>query len=309
MTHEIDQKYNLNKTRKLFIKGFVIGLANAIPGVSGGTIAFMFGIYNDLILSIKSVNLRLLKTLLQFKFKEASDLIPWRFLATVFLGAGCAIITLSKVLAFLFIHNPVLILSFFFGLILATIPIMTSVIKKWTITKYIIMFLSTIATYHLVGMVPLQTPNALWFIFLCGVFAMATMILPGISGSFVLLLLGKYLFILQAVNERNLIIICVFGLGAMIGVVSIAQLLSRLLKNHHDRTMIILTAFVVGSLRKIWPWKETLSSITNMKGEVIPTHQVNTLPQAFTPELIWAIVLMVIGFLFALLINSTTKDV
>ncbi|MCK5178661.1 MAG: DUF368 domain-containing protein, partial [Candidatus Omnitrophica bacterium] len=182
---------------KLVLKGFCMGAANVIPGISGGTIAFILGIYEELIRSIKAFDLKFIRLLCRFRFKEAFSAIDGKFLSAVFLGIAVAIFTLSKVISQLLHSKPVLIYSFFFGLILATIPIIARIIKKWTPAKIMAVVLTSLAGYFFVGMVPFTTPEAAWFVFLSGALAISTMILPGISGAFVLVLLGKYQFILD----------------------------------------------------------------------------------------------------------------
>ncbi len=192
-------------TIKLVLKGFCMGMANIIPGVSGGTVAFVLGIYEELIRAIKSFDLKFIRLLCSFRFKEAFAGIPCKFLGALFVGIVGAILALSKVIGDLMKDEPVLIHAFFFGLIFATIPVIARIIKDWTPGKVLSVGVTAVATYFFVGMVPFETPEAAWFIFLSGALAISTMILPGISGSFVLLLLGKYEFILMMPDEMEMI--------------------------------------------------------------------------------------------------------
>lgn len=291
---------------KLITKGFCIGIANAIPGISGGTIAFILGIYEELICSIKLIDAEFLKLFFTFKIRKAIDHLPWKFLGSVVLGALLAIMSLAKVLTWLLQNKPVLINSFFFGLIIATIPIIGRIINKWTIPKILSLLIAAILTYGLSKLAPVTTPETSWFIFLCGVIAISTMILPGISGSFILVLLGKYFYILEAINDRNLSILAVFALGACIGLLVFVRILSWLFNKYHDVTISALTGIVIGSLSKVWPWKETLKSVTSHSGKIIPLEQINKFPAAFDNELIFALILMVIGVISALFLSSSS---
>ena len=293
---------------KLVLKGFCIGVANIIPGISGGTIAFILGIYEELIRAIKSFDLKFIRLMCCCRFKEAFSAIPVKFLGPLLLGIASAILTLSKIFSQLLQSKPVLIYSFFFGLILATIPIMARIIKNWTPAKVVSVSLTTLVTYFFVGMVPFSTPEAAWFIFLSGALAISTMILPGISGSFVLVLLGKYQFILDAINDRDLFVLGIFTLGMIVGIVGFVRILNWLFNKHHDAVVTILTGFVIGSLRKIWPWKEIVRSMTTSHGKVIPVEEINVLPDALNGEVLLACWIMVLGFIIALALNSVDGE-
>ena len=291
----------------LTLKGFCIGIANAIPGISGGTIAFILGIYEDLIRSIKLVDTTFLRLLFTLKIKKAIDYLPWKFLGAVAGGALLAIVSLAKILTWLLHNKPILINSFFFGLIIATIPIIARIITKWTIPKILSLLIAALLTFGLSKLAPVSTPEASWFIFICGLIAISTMILPGISGSFILVLLGKYFYILEAVNDRNLAVLSVFALGACIGLLVFVRILSWLFNKYHDITISILTGIVIGSLSKVWPWKETLKSVTSHSGKIIPIEQINTLPVTFDPELVFAVILMIVGIMSALFSSSSSE--
>lgn len=293
---------------KLILKGFCMGTANVIPGISGGTIAFILGIYEKLIRTIKAFDLKFVKLICHFRFKEAFSAIDGVFLSALFLGIVIAILTLSKVISQLLSSKPILIYSFFFGLILASIPIMARIIKEWTAAKIATVLVTAVAAYFFVGMVPFTTPEAAWFIFFSGALAISTMILPGISGAFVLVLLGKYQFILDAINQRDLFILGVFSLGMAVGILGFVRILSWLFNKYHDLTVTILTGIVVGSLRKIWPWKEIVRSMTTSRGKVIPIEEVNILPGQLSGEVLFALVIMAAGFILALMLNSSSDE-
>jgi len=288
----------------LFLKGFSMGMADIIPGISGGTIAFLLGIYEDLISSIKSVDLKFLQLLCRFKIKEAFSSVAWQFLGTLFIGIAGAILILSKLISWLLHNKPTLIYSFFFGLILATVPIIARIIKRWTFSKIIAVILSACATYLFVGMVPLVTSQAPWFLFLSGVIAISAMILPGISGAFILVLLGKYQFILDAVNHRDIFSLGIFLFGVGVGIISFVRVLSWLFNKYHDLTVTIITGIIIGSLRKIWPWKEMTEMIATSHGKVIPIAEINILPSQLNGDVFLAIALMIAGFILAMMFNS-----
>ncbi|MBU0468506.1 MAG: DUF368 domain-containing protein [Candidatus Omnitrophica bacterium] len=308
MSNPKNSSFKASDFFNLIIKGFCIGTANAIPGISGGTIAFILGIYEELIVSIKLVDIKFLRLVFSFKIKEAIDYLPWKFLGSVVFGALLAIVSLAKVLTWLLHNKPILINSFFFGLIIATVPIIGRIINKWTIPKIISLLVAALFTYGLSKMVPVATPEASWFIFLCGIIAISTMILPGISGSFILVLLGKYFYILEAVNDRNLSVLSIFALGACLGLLVFVRILSWLFNKYHDITISALTGIVIGSLSKIWPWKETLKYVTSHSGKIIPIEQINILPNAIDSELIFAVILMITGVLSAMALSSSSEE-
>lgn len=281
----------------IILRGFLMGASDVVPGVSGGTMAFILGIYEELINAIKSIDLTFIKLILSFKFKAALDILPWKFLGSVFIGILLAIFSLARLLEWLLENKPVLLWSFFFGLVVASIIMVAKRIPRWTALTIGMSILSAISAYWLVGLVPTETPTDWWFVFLSGAIAICAMILPGISGSFILVLLGKYEYILGAVNQHDFVTLIIFAFGAGIGIISFAQFLSWLFKHHHDLTIAMLTGLMLGSLRKIWPWKETLQFMTDRHGTQVPIEQINILPATFTTEVTAAIGLALIGFM------------
>ena len=282
------------------LRGICMGAADVVPGVSGGTMAFILGIYEELIEAIRSFNFRFIKTLLSFQFKQAMDLVSWRFLGALVLGILIAVLSLARVLAWLLENKPVLIWSFFFGLVLASVLIVGRNLERWNLPAIAWTALGTLGAYFLVGTVPVKTPEAPWFIFLSGAVAICAMILPGISGSFILLLLGKYAYVLGAVNERNFLILSIFAAGIVFGITSFVRLLSWLLRKHRDLTMSLLTGLMLGSLRKVWPWKRTVATIVDSHGQIIPVSQVNILPSHWSVEVTTAVILAWVGFMVVL---------
>ena len=282
------------------LRGICMGAADVVPGVSGGTMAFILGIYEELIEAIRSVDLRFVQTLLSLKFKQASGLVPWRFLGALIIGILTAIFSLARVLAWLLENEPVLIWSFFFGLVLASVVTVGKNLERWNLPAAAWTGLGTLGAYLLVGMVPVKTPDGPWFLFLCGAVAICAMILPGISGSFILVLLGKYHYVLAAVNERNFFVLTVFTAGTLFGITSFVRLLSWLLKRHHDLTVSLLIGLMLGSLRKVWPWKRTLETVLDIRGQAVPVSQVNILPSQWSGEVTAALTLAMMGFLVVL---------
>lgn len=284
----------------LTMKGFCMGAADVVPGVSGGTMAFILGIYEELIKSIKSFDVVFLKLLFSLRVRDALDHASWQFLLAIGFGIFMAILTLARILAWLLQNQPVLIWSFFFGLIVASLFTVSKYLSKWTPFIYVWIALGALCTYVLVGIVPANTANTPCFLFMSGAVAICAMILPGISGAFILVLLGKYHYVLEAVNNRDILTLLLVTAGAGVGLVTFVRLLTWLFSRYHDVTIALLTGLMLGSLRKVWPWKHTLQSIRDTHGNVIPSVQVNVLPSHWDIELLMAICLVVVGFLLVL---------
>ena len=280
-----------------------MGAADVVPGVSGGTMALILGIYEELVKAIRSFDWPFLRLLFSLKMKEAMDHVSWRFLMALVAGILLAIFSLARILSWLLQNRPVLIWSFFFGLILASVFTVSRHLSRHNLSAAAWMLLGTIGAYFLVGMVPVSTPNAPWFLFVSGAIAICAMILPGISGSFILVLMGKYQYVLEAVNSRDLSILFLVAAGAVFGLIAFSRLLNWLLKRHHDMTIAMLTGLMLGSLRKVWPWKETVESVTDSQGNIIPIAQVNILPTQWGSEVAVAVCLMALGLLSVLCLN------
>jgi putative membrane protein len=293
----------------LLLKGMGMGAADVVPGVSGGTIAFITGIYTELIDSIKSFDASIVQLLFKGKFKEIWEKVNGNFLLTVFLGIGISVVTLASVLKNLLETHPVLVWSFFFGLIVASAIYVAKQIEKWNLSSIIAIIAGTILAYYITVVTPAETTESWWFLILSGALAICAMILPGISGSFILLLLGKYEFILTAVSEFNITVIALVGIGAVAGIISFSKLLSWLLHKYYSATIALLAGFMVGSLNKIWPWKETVSTFVDRHGETKPLFQKNVLPQTFEnvtgepSQLTFAIILAIVGFALIFIIE------
>lgn len=278
----------------LMLKGMVMGAADVVPGVSGGTIAFIVGIYDELINSIKSINLESLKLFFTGKWGAFWKKINGNFLFFLLAGIGISVFSLAKLITWLLVDHPILVWSFFFGLVLASTWFVSKDIKEWKSWKTWIAFvIGVVVAFYITVATPAETPSNLLFIFVCGAIAICAMILPGISGSFILVLLGKYFFIMDAVKTLDVVVMVVFAAGACIGITSFSRILSYALAHFRNITLAVLTGFMLGSLNKVWPWKEVVETFVDSHGEVKPLVEHNILPNAYVPE---AVVLMVVGF-------------
>ncbi len=275
-----------------------MGICDIIPGVSGGTIAFVTGIYQDLLASIAAIDKNFFRYLFTFQFKLALDKISFSFLIPLLLGIFTALVSTARLIHYLLENEKVYTWSFFFGLILASVFYLAKEIK-WKDKKNVIFFsIGMIGAYIIVGLIPITTPENYFFLFLCGVLAITAMILPGISGSFILLLLGKYHFVTYALRNPfladNFLILIVFAVGCLVGLLSFSKLLNYLLNHHYQIMFALLSGFILGALRKIWPWKLDEQNI-------LPSLEVETF---------WAIGFIAIAFIgvFALLSYSHKKN-
>lgn len=306
----------IKKTRNyplLILKGMAMGAADVVPGVSGGTIALIAGIYEELIFSIKSINLKALKLLFAGKLAAFWKTINGNFLLSVLLGIVISIFSLSKGLTFLLHHYPILVWSFFFGLIIASAIYVAQTIKTWNVGAVVAGIAGIVIAYFITVISPTEANTSWIYIFFSGVIAICAMILPGISGSFILVLLGMYQFILGAVVDLNIPVLLVFVAGAAIGIIGFSNVLSWLLKKYHTLTIALLAGFMVGSLNKIWPWKEVTESFIDRHGDVTPLAERNILPGTYenltgNESMIWgALFFLVVGFVLIFVIEGATK--
>ncbi|MBA2582929.1 MAG: DUF368 domain-containing protein [Bacteroidetes bacterium] len=287
-----------------------MGAADVVPGVSGGTIAFISGIYEELLNSIKSLNLKAVKILFKSGIKDFWKAINGNFLAALIIGIAISILSLARAILFLLENFPIHLWSFFFGLILASAFIVASDIKKWTPGVLASVFIGTAIAYTITIISPAETTTAHWFVFLSGAIAICAMILPGISGSFILLLMGKYEFILSALKDLNITVILVFIAGCISGLLGFSHLLSWTFSKYRNITIGLLAGFMMGSLNKVWPWKETLQWRINSKGIEVPFLQENVLPGDFEKiynepsYLAAALLLFIFGFLIIYLLEK-----
>lgn len=273
------------------LRGFVMGTADVIPGVSGGTMAFILGIYEELLDAIRAV-LPFLRNLLAGRWQQAFAEFPWRFLLALLIGIGAAILSLARLLHRALETHPQLVYAFFFGLIVASVYVVRRRVRRWTAALVGIVALFTLGAFWLTGLRPAQTPETPWFIFLSGALGICAMILPGISGAFILVLLGKYQFILQALIRMDLPILLIFIAGAAVGIVSFASFLRWLLTHYHDPTVAALVGFMLGALREVWPWK---------------AERWPTLPAQLNGEVWLALGLMLLGFGIVIALESLAE--
>jgi putative membrane protein len=280
------------------LKGMGMGAADVVPGVSGGTIAFISGIYEELINSLKSINLKALRMLLRFDLRAFWQAINGNFLLSVFAGVIISVVSLANLLTYLLATYPVLVWAFFFGLIVGSAIMIGRKIKKWNAGVVIALVVGVVIAYLITALSPTQTTEALWFVFISGMIAITAMILPGISGSFMLLLLGKYKFILTSLTEIDVKVIITFIIGCASGLLAFSRVLSWMFARFHDLTVALLTGFMIGSLNKVWPWKETVEWGTDRHGNEIPLVQDNILPTAFDGEpYMWSAIALAAGAL------------
>jgi len=287
----------------LVLKGMGMGAADVVPGVSGGTIAFIVGIYDELINSIKSINGKSLKLFFTGKFAAFWKMINGSFLFSILLGIGISVFSLAKIITWLLVEHPILVWSFFFGLVLASTWFVAKDIKGWNWKTVLGFVVGVVVAFYITVATPAETPSYLWFIFLCGAIAICAMILPGISGSFILVLLGKYFFIMDAVKTLDLVIIAVFGAGAVVGITSFSRVLSYALKHVRNITLAVLSGFMLGSLNKVWPWKEQITTVVDGHDLMIEN---NILPNQYIVE---AVVLMLVGFFMVYFLEKLSMKV
>lgn len=262
----------------LYLKGMGMGGADVIPGVSGGTIAFITGIYSELLHSIKSIDFEAIRLLFTFQLAAFWKKINGNFLFAVLAGLLTSLLSLAKLMLYLLEHYPIKVWSFFFGLILISSPLILRTTRRWNIPTVFSFLVGCVLAYIITVLSPTQSPEGLWFIFISGAIAICAMILPGISGAFILLLIGKYEFIMRALLDVNLPVIIVFAMGCIIGIISFSWVLSWILDNYRDITIALLAGFMLGSLNKVWPWKKCLDFRLNSEGEQACAFDKSILP-------------------------------
>lgn len=289
MTKKISASQKKSKRyKRLFFTGASMGLADLVPGVSGGTIAFLYGIYDELIFSVKQITGVIPKLLLKGKFKEAWKELPVSFLAPLFIGIAISIFGLSKAVTYLIENYPIFIWSLFLGLVIGSSVVITKRVSTWNYKRIILLLVGAVATYFLIGLSEQKLGNTPIILFISGMIGFCAMILPGISGSLLLLIMGQYHYVIQAVSDRNFLILFYVGAGGIVGLSIFSRLLSWLLKHHHGATVAVLIGIMIGSIRKVWPWQ--------MNGNpAIPEININ---------LLIGIVMTVIGFLIIIYLEK-----
>ncbi len=305
-------------------KGLAMGAADVVPGVSGGTIAFISGIYEELIETIHKVDLGFFKL-----WKKEGFLNAWKhynlgFLLALFSGVFISIISLAKLITWLLAVYPIMVWSFFFGLVIASIVYVGKQITKWKASIILAVLIATVLSYLITIADPVGSPDSIWFLFFAGFIAIIAMILPGISGAFILLLLGAYTSVIgiitqlsEGITSLNFSVfinafgkLLIFGVGAIIGLKVFSRALNWMFKHHKNLILAVLTGFMIGALNKIWPWKEVLQYRTNHAGEKVPFLESSILPQTYdgNPQILYAILFAVIGFLTIFLLERVAVN-
>lgn len=305
-------------------KGIAMGAADVVPGVSGGTIAFISGIYEELIESIDKVNLGVIKVWKQDGFKKAWNSVNANFLLALFSGIAISILSLAKLIKWLLHNEPILLWSFFFGLVLASILYIAKQIKGWSPILIVAIIITSILSFYITLAEPFASPDSPFYLLFCGFIAIIAMILPGVSGAFILLILGAYQTAIDTINNLRdgllmgnmelfkaaFINFLLLAVGAIVGLKVFSKALNWMFKHHKNLTLAILTGFMIGSLNKIWPWKEVLKTRLNSAGEVVTLLDKSVLPTKFAGdnELFMAIVFIIIGFATILILESLGKQ-
>jgi len=300
-----------------------MGAADVVPGVSGGTIAFISGIYEELIATIHRLDLSFFKLWKNKGFVAAWKFYNLRFLVILFSGVFFSLLLFAKLIEWLLINEPIALWSFFFGLILASVVYIGRMINPWNFGIVVAVITASFVSYFITLAEPVSSPESLWFLFFAGFIAIIAMILPGISGSFILLLIGAYEVFIGSINQFSegltssnfalvkaaLVKLITFGLGAVVGLKVFSGVLNWLFNNYKNITLGVLTGFMLGALNKIWPWKKVLSYRTNSKGEEVPFMEDSILPVNFDgdPQLLKAFVMMIIGFLLIFILEGIAK--
>lgn len=295
----------------LYLKGVAMGGADVIPGVSGGTIAFISGIYEELVNSLKSIDAAAIRLLLSLKIAAFWKHINGTFLITVLAGILTSLLSLARLMTYLLDNHPIAIWSFFFGLILVSSPLILRDIHKWNLGTVLALLLGTAMAYAITILSPTETPTNLFFIFFCGALAICAMILPGISGAFVLLLIGKYEYMITALIHFDLPIILIFALGCFLGLVGFSHVLSWILQHYRYPALALLAGFMIGSLNKVWPWKEVVAYRFNSEGLQVPAFDKSVLPGRYLevtqhdPQVFYAILFAAAGIFLVVAIEKT----
>lgn len=278
-----------------------MGIADAVPGVSGGTIAFITGIYDELLHSLNEIDRDAFRLLIRFRLAELWKKINGNFLLTVSAGIITSLLLLVSVVFNLILHYPILISSFFFGVIFASVALVLKEIKTWGYKPIVSFVASAMLGYFITTLAPMETTSASWFIFICGALAICSMIFPGISGAFILVLLGKYQFMIASLVELDAWVISVFTTGCVFGLLGFARLITWVLDHYHHVTVAVLAGFMMGSLNKVWPWRKGLEYATTRTGEQIAVFDKSILPWHFlsetgrNPQLFQAILMTALG--------------
>lgn len=300
-----------------------MGAADVVPGVSGGTIAFISGIYEELVGTIDGLNSKIFTHLKTKGWKATFEAYNLRFLLTLFLGVLTSVLSLAKVVSFMLEHYPILLWSFFFGLVLASIVYIGRQITSWSVKSIALLLLGLVIAYYVTIATPAQASDTWYMFFISGCIAIIAMILPGISGSFILVLLGTYTLVLntltttyEAILQKNWEVmvqnvgrIALFMIGCLIGLKLFSKVLKWMFTHHKQLILALLTGFMIGSLNRIWPWKQVLSTRMDRHGELVPLESQSILPSAYEgdPQLLTAIFMAIAGFALIFIIERAAR--
>ncbi|WP_298956050.1 DUF368 domain-containing protein [uncultured Nonlabens sp.] len=314
---------SLNKNITTTLKGLLMGAADVVPGVSGGTIAFITGIYEELIKTIDGLDFNVFKDLLKIGVKNTFVKYNLSFLLSLTAGIAISILSLSKLITYLLHTFPVLVWAFFFGLVLASVLYIGKQISKWNLAIIIAVIIGTSISYYITIAEPLGSPDSWWYIIFSGFIAIIAMILPGVSGAFLLLLLGSYKTVLGSISGFLEAIIAgdwtaawdyfvnlfLFAIGCITGLKVFSRILTWLFENHKNLTLALLTGFMIGSLNKLWPWKEVIKTRINSHGIEVPFLEKSISPFSFNgdPQILYVILLIITGFLLILGLEKWTE--
>lgn len=314
---------NFTQYITIALKGIAMGAADVVPGVSGGTIAFISGIYEELIETIHKLDFGIFKVWKQEGIRTAWKHYNLGFLMVLFIGILTSIISLAKLITWLLTNEPIAVWSFFFGLIIASIVYVAKQINRWNLVSILAIVVAAVLSYLITIMEPIGSPDNTWFLFFAGFIAIIAMILPGISGSFILLLLGAYEAVIGTISKfidgitetdwtlfsESVIRLVVFALGAVLGLKAFSRVLNWMFKHHKNTILAVLTGFMVGALNKIWPWKEVLKYRINHSGEEVPFLEKSILPGDYAgdPQLGHAVIFLILGFLTIFILERIAK--
>ncbi len=294
----------------LYIKGITMGAADVVPGVSGGTVAFITGIYEELLGSVRAIDNEAIRLLIKLDFASFWKKINGNFLAVLVAGIATSLLSLSKLMMYLLQHHPISTRSFFFGLILISTPIVLREIRKWSVLVFLSLIIGVAVAYSITMLLPAQSSETLLFVFIAGAFVFCSMILPGISWAFILVMLGQYKSVSNALATFNVPVIFAFMAGCFVGIISFSRFLGWILDNYHSAAVALLAGFMLGSLNKVWPWREILEYVANSKGDQVPVFDKSILPwhyMAITgkdPQVFQAILWMALGVFIVVLLEK-----
>ncbi len=295
------------------LRGMGMGAFDLLPGVSGGTIAFITGIYEELVMSIRSVNAGLLRVLREQGFATAWARVNGNFLLALGSGILISIFSLARLMSWVLELYPLQVWAFFFGLIAGSAVFIGKKIRRRTPLALLFLILGTVLAYYVTIATPASPPETLWFVFLSGSIALCAMILPGISGAFILILLGMYETMLQAAGQLNIPVIAVFALGGVAGLIAFANLIGWLFRTHPNATLALLSGFMIGSLNKLWPWKKVLETRIGRLGEEIPVVEQNITPWRWAslhgedPRVLAVLLMAAAGLALIFVLNAMFK--